>query len=195
MAEIPSNQMKSTFDLKRENLKRYVPAAVVGSNLFLVLVNIFVLSLLPSLASQIVTLRSEILAYQLQMQSAQKLAVDLASTQEEQETIRSRLPTKSRLLEVIEVFESLKDSVTLKNFAFEGELPQPDTQGFAYLPLTITLEGSLSQTMAALARVENAPFILTVEQAIIESPEGLSQNVRLSLLMRLYVSEPFAQVK
>lgn len=175
--------------------KRYLPAILAGVNIVLILVDILLLSLLPRLAFDIVTLRSEILAHQLKLQGTQKLAVDLESTRGEQEKIIRLLPTKQRLLEVIEVFESLKDMVTVKNFSFESEVPQPDAQGFAFLPLSLTLEGSLSQAMSALVRIQKAPFLFTVEQSVVESPEGLSQTVRLNLLMRVYVSEPFTQTQ
>lgn len=175
--------------------KRYLPAILAGVNIVLILVDILLLSLLPRLASDIVTLRSEILAHQLKLQGTQKLAVDLESTRGEQEKIIRLLPTKQRLLEVIEVFESIKDMVTVKNFSFESEVPQPDAQGFAFLPLSLTLEGSLSQVMSALVRIQKAPFLFTVEQSVVESPEGLSQTVRLNLLMRIYVSEPFTQTQ
>lgn len=189
----PAAAAPKRFDQQR--ISQHLPAVVVGVNLMLLLTNLLLLSLLPQTASQVITTRSEKLAQELQGQSAQKLAVDLTNTEAQRAQLSALLPNRSRLLEVIEAFDALSSEVTLKDFSFASENPMNDPEGFSYLPLAFGLEGSLSQVMTAVTRIQKSPFLLTVEQAILESPAGLSQAVRLNLIMRLYVSEPFDQAQ
>lgn len=176
---------------QKKNWKKYLPAAFIGANIVLVLANISFLALLPSQVKKIITARSEILAYQLQEQSAQKLAVDLQNTNQMHNQIFQSLPNKPRLLEVIKFLESLEEVTQVKSFSFEGDTPIEDNNMFTFLPLSLNLVGSLQQTMTALARLEKAPFLLTVDHTILEIPTEISQTVSLKVFMRLYVSKPF----
>ena len=177
---------------KQLNLKKFMPAVAIGINIVLGLVDIYVLSTLLQKAREAVTTRSEILVNELQMQSAQKLSVDLANARAEQEKISAVLPDSGRLLEVIEFMESLEEVTSVRSFSFASETPLVDAQGFGYLPFYIELEGSIGQTMAAMGRLMKAPYLLSVDQTVLESPQGLSQVIRLKVYMRLYVSQPFS---
>lgn len=176
-----------------EKLRRYLPAVVTGVNIVLLFTNVLILSLLPNQVEKSIIARSEILAHQLQLQNTQKLVVDLENTQKEQARIHQSLPTKERLLEVIELLESLKEVTQVKSFTFAGDVPRKDTAGLSFLPLTLTLEGSLQQTMAALVRLSRSPYLLTVEHTVMESPGGVSQTINVKVFMRLYVKEQFAE--
>jgi len=178
--------------IKKVDLKKFMPAISIGINIVMVLVDVYVLSTLLQKAREAVTTRSEILVYELQMQSAQKLSVDLANAREEQEKITAVLPDSGRLLEVIEFMESLGEVTSVRSFSFDSETPLVDAKGFAYLPFFIELEGSIGQTMAAMGRLNTAPYLMSVDQTVLESPQGLSQAVRLKVYMRLYVSQPFS---
>jgi len=178
--------------VKKVDLKKFMPAISIGINIVMVLVDVYVLSTLLQKAREAVTTRSEILVYELQMQSAQKLSVDLANAREEQEKITAVLPDSGRLLEVIEFMESLGEVTSVRSFSFDSETPLVDAKGFAYLPFFIELEGSIGQTMAAMGRLNTAPYLMSVDQTVLESPQGLSQAVRLKVYMRLYVSQPFS---
>ena len=178
--------------VKKVDLKKFMPAIFIGINIVMVLVDVYVLSTLLQKAREAVTTRSEILVYELQMQSAQKLSVDLANAREEQEKITAVLPDSGRLLEVIEFMESLGEITSVRSFSFDSETPLVDAKGFAYLPFFIELEGSIGQTMAAMGRLNTAPYLMSVDQTVLESPQGLSQAVRLKVYMRLYVSQPFS---
>ena len=177
---------------KQMDFKKFMPAVAIGINIVLGLVDIYVLSTLLQKAREAVTTRSEILVNELQMQSAQKLSVDLANARAEQEKISSVLPDSGRLLEVIEFMESLEEVTSVRSFSFASETPLVDAQGFGYLPFYIELEGSFGQTMAAMGRLDTAPYLMSVDQTVLESPQGLSQAVRLKVYMRLYVSQPFS---
>lgn len=159
----------------------------------MVLTNIFIMTLLPRQAEAIVLVRSEILAHGLQQQSAMKLAVDLENATKEQAQIYQSLPNKDGLLEVIKILESLKEVTQVRNFAFEGDAPIKDSNGFAFFPLAISLEGSLEQTMTALTRLQRTPYLFTVDQTTLEITEGETPIISVKVFMRLYVSEPFAQ--
>ena len=178
--------------IKKVDLKKFMPAISIGINIVMVLVDVYVLSTLLQKAREAVTTRSEILVYELQMQSAQKLSVDLANARAEQEKITAVLPDSGRLLEVIEFMESLGEVTAVRSFSFDSETPLVDAKGFAYLPFFIELEGSIGQTMAAMGRLNTAPYLMSVDQTVLESPQGLSQAVRLKVYMRLYVSQPFS---
>jgi hypothetical protein len=119
--------------------------------------------------------------------------VDLKNSTEAQALIYQTLPTKDRLLEVIKVLESLNEMVKVRNFMFDGDIPIKDSNDFAFLPLSLNLEGSLQQTMAALSRLQKTPFLFTIDQTALEIPDDPSQNIRVEVFMRLYVSEQFAQ--
>ena len=179
--------------VKKVDLKKFMPTVAIGINIVLVLLDIYVLSTLLQKAREAVTTRSEILVYELQMQSAQKLSVDLANAREEQEKITAVLPDSGRLLEVIEFMESLGEVASVRSFSFDSETPLVDAKGFGYLPFFIELEGSIGQTMAAMGRLDTAPYLMSVDQTVLESPQGLSQAVRLKVYMRLYVSQPFSE--
>lgn len=159
----------------------------------LLVTNLVILSLLPSRSKAIIQTRSEILAQQLQNQSANKIISDLNSTQEDKEILNSALPTKSSLLDIIELFESLNSITKVQNFAFESEVPRKDESGYNYLPVSLTLEGSLPQTLTALQRIQQTPYLFWVNQTIIESPNGLSQTIIIRASLRLYVREPFQE--
>jgi hypothetical protein len=174
------------------DLKKFMPAISIGINIVMVLVDVYVLSTLLQKAREAVTTRSENLVYELQMQSAQKLSVDLANARAEQEKITAVLPDSGRLLEVIEFMEGLGEVTTVRSFSFASETPLVDAKGFGYLPFFIELEGSIGQTMAAMGRLDTAPYLMSVDQTVLESPQGLSQAVRLKVYMRLYVSQPFS---
>lgn len=176
-----------------KNYRRLLPAAFIVSNVIVVVINLFVLSLLGKRADTAVRERSEILAHELKEQSAQKLAVDLNSTLGQQQAVLQYLPDKTKLLDVIQFLEGLREVVGVRDFSFESDTPLLDAQGFGFLPVILDLEGSLSQTMVALSRLQRAPFLVTVDHTVIESQGGLSQAVRLRVLLRIYVSEPFAQ--
>jgi len=178
--------------IKKVDLKKFMPAISIGINIVMVLVDVYVLSTLLQKAREAVTTRSENLVYELQMQSAQKLSVDLANAREEQEKITAVLPDSGRLLEVIEFMESLGEVTAVRSFSFDSETPLVDAKGFGYLPFFIELEGSIGQTMAAMGRLDTAPYLMSVDQTVLESPQGLSQAVRLKVYMRLYVSQPFS---
>ena len=178
--------------IKKVDLKKFMPAISIGINIVMVLVDVYVLSTLLQKAREAVTTRSEILVYELQMQSAQKLSVDLANAREEQEKITAVLPDSGRLLEVIEFMEGLGEVTTVRSFSFASETPLVDSKGFGYLPFFIELEGSIGQTMTAMGRLDTAPYLMSVDQTVLESPQGLSQAVRLKVYMRLYVSQPFS---
>ena len=178
--------------LKKVDLKKFMPAIFIGINIVMVLVDVYVLSTLLQKAREAVTTRSENLVYELQMQSAQKLSVDLANARAEQEKITAVLPDSGRLLEVIEFMEGLGEVTTVRSFSFASETPLVDSKGFGYLPFFIELEGSIGQTMAAMGRLDTAPYLMSVDQTVLESPQGLSQAVRLKVYMRLYVSQPFS---
>lgn len=175
------------------NLHKYLPAAILGLNIVMVLANILILSLLPRQTEEIVITRSEILAHQLQRQTAMKLAVDLQNTNQEQTKIYQSLPNKDRLLEVIKILESLKEVAQVRNFTFDSDTPIKDNDGFSFLPLSLTLEGSLSETMTALARLQKAPFLLSIDQTVLEISEAESQTVSVQVYMRVYVSKSFAE--
>ena len=178
--------------IKKVDLKKFMPAISIGINIVMVLVDVYVLSTLLQKAREAVTTRSEILVYELQMQSAQKLSVDLANARAEQEKIMAVLPDSGRLLEVIEFLEGLGVVTTVRRFSFASETPLVDSKGFGYLPFFIELEGSIGQTMTAMGRLDTAPYLMSVDQTVLESPQGLSQAVRLKVYMRLYVSQPFS---
>lgn len=177
----------------KSNLSKYLPAVLLGFNIVMVLTNILVLSLLPRQAEANIITRSEILVHKLQQQSALKLEVDLENSIEEGTIIFQALPNKSRLLEVIRMLESLSEIVNVKNFAFDSDTPIKDRNGFAFLPISLSLNGSLQQVMTALSKLEQAPFLFTINQTILESPEGISQTIGLRIYMRLYVNETFAE--
>lgn len=188
----PDQKPEKKPKVKRD-LSKFKPLAIIAVNVALVLVNIMILVFLPKTNDDIVILRSEILAQKLQLQNAQKLFVDINGTSDEQQKIYNSLPNKARLLEVIEFLETLGEVVANKSFNFEREIPIKDKDGFLYLPLSLTVQGSLSQTMTALQILEKAPYLLVVNQSLIESPEGVSGNISVQVGLKLYVSEPFVQ--
>ncbi len=174
-------------------IHKYKNIIIIAVNISLICANFLILSLIPKQAAAIVLTRSEILAQELQNQSAQKLITDLEATKEEQTRIEKSFPDSVTLLEVIKFIESLKEEVTIQNFSFLGEQPIQDKNGYPFLPLTIILEGSLSQTVSAIHKLQQSHYIFSVNQTLIESPEGISQPIRVSISLRLYVKQPFAK--
>lgn len=174
-------------------LSKHAILVVVAVNLALLLVNGLILSLIPNLVEAIIVERSEIIAQELQNQSAQKLLTDIQAGQADIAKIEKVLPNKTQLLEVIELFESLKDKVNVQSFNFERETPAQDADGFTFLPLSLVLEGNLPQTMSALHTLQKAPYIFTVNQTLIESPEGLSNAITVRVRLRIYVNKPFTE--
>ena len=139
--------------IKKVDLKKFMPAISIGINIVMVLVDVYVLSTLLQKAREAVTTRSENLVYELQMQSAQKLSVDLANAREEQEKITAVLPDSGRLLEVIEFMEGLGEVTTVRSFSFASETPLVDAKGFAYLPFFSTLSISFLSSISLSCRL------------------------------------------
>jgi len=178
---------------KRGGYRSYMTPAILFLNGLFIAVDVILLILLPQRTKAIVVLRSEILAQKLQEQSAQKLIADLQATKTQAEKIQKALPDQSRLLEVIQFLEGLKDISQVRSFNFVSDTPIKDAGGFNFLPLALAFEGSLPQAMAALTRLENAPYLFTVDSARLESPSGISEGTSIQVNLRLYVNESFVK--
>lgn len=177
----------------RQIWHKYHLYIISSANLVILMLNILFLSLLAKEAEKAVLIRSELMAHQLQQQSSQKLQIDLKNTADKQSKIYAMLPTQSRILDVIQVFEDLKNLQINVNFSFQESTPLADADGFPYIPVSLNLEGSLPQAMAAVSKLKASPLLFYPTHTVIESSEGLSQNIRVNLFLRLYVSQPFAE--
>lgn len=173
---------------KKSNYKRYL---VIGLNVALLLANFLILSLIPGQVEMMIVARSEILAQEIQNQSAQKILSDVKAAEQDKKIIESTLPDKSRLLEIIEFIESLNNYTRVQSFKFESEEPAKDEKGLIYLPVTLILEGYLPESMAAMNKLQQSPYMFKPIQTLIESPEGLAGRVVIRTTLRLYVREPF----
>jgi hypothetical protein len=183
------NQKKAVKTTPRKRLF----LVVIALNIALVLINLLILYFIPKKTAEIVVLRSEILAQKLQSQSAQKIIADLKAAEEEKQRLNRSLPNKSMLVDVIELIEGLTQLVEVQSFTFEGEVPIEDSQGFLFLPLTIIIQGTMPDTMQALYRLEKSPYLFSVNHTLIESPEGISQLIKVRTLLRIYVRRPFTE--
>lgn len=181
------NKVKS----KKVSIGQHATNITIAVNVTLLILNIIILSFIPQQSMAIGIAKSEIQALELQNQSAQKLLADLQASQEEKARIEDSLPTKSSLLEIIELIESLNSEVKVQNFQFMNEEPIQDTEGFIFLPIALVLEGTLNQTMNALHKLQTSKYLFSVDQTLIESPNGITQTVKLSVTLKLYVKQPF----
>ena len=191
--EKKNSQPEKKPSTKAVDYHRYLVSALIALNVALLLGDLLILFMLPRQTKKVIKLRSEILAQQLQTQSAQKLVTDISATKSQQEKIEKALPNEERLLEVIQFLESLKATSQLKSFSFMSDKPLKDTSGLGFLPLTLAFEGSLPDTMVALTRLEKSPYLFTVDSTRIESPGGISEGTTIQVTLRIYVSEPFAK--
>ncbi len=185
----PPTKNKAT----KVNYRKYLTPLILVINGMLILADVVMLTLLPRQTKEIVVARSEIVAHQLQAQSTQKLVADLTATQKEQERIEKALPDEDRLLEVIQVLESIKGVSPLKSFSFSSDKPVKDKSGLGFLPLALAFEGSLPDTMVVFAQLEKLPYLFVVDSARTESPNGISGATSTQVSLRLYVNEPFTK--
>ncbi len=184
----PEQKKPRKFDIKKHST-----AILIVVNITLLAANITLLWFLPQQRQEAIKTRSEIFANNLQMQSAQKLVTDLSASKEEIDKVEKILPTKSQLLSIIQEIETLKEQATIQHFSFEGEIPQKDKNGNFFLPITLVLEGTVSEISAALSQLQRKPHLYTITQSRVEIPSGLSEKVVIFLNVRLYVKEAFNQ--
>ncbi len=190
MTETKKLETKDTKPLS-STIRKYRMLIIIGVIISLFLINVVFLTFLPNKSNAVVQSRSEMLALQLQNQSANKVISDLKATDQEKRILDLALPTKSSLLSIIELFESLGTTAKVQSFTFESEEPRQDEKGYAFLPVTLVLEGSLQQTTAALDRLEQTPYVFTIRQTLIESPDDLGGKITIRLSLRIYVRQPF----
>lgn len=187
---MPTNNLNLKPPLKKypkTKPKDFRGILIIGLNFFLLFLNILILSFLPKQADTNIVKRSEILAQELQVQSAQKIISDLKATEADKQIIYASLPEKNSPLEVIKYIESLDNYVSIQSYRFESEEPVKDANGFLYLPISLVLEGDLSQAITALQQLEQAPYLFRVTQTLIESPHGLSGTIIVRLNLQLYI--------
>src|SRR4030042_3433758 len=89
-------QVKKSHPL--DSLKKQGMTIVAIMDIFLLLINILLLYLLPNKVKEVIQTRSEVLAQELQTQSAHKIISDINAYKEREEIIYSSLPTKSMVL-------------------------------------------------------------------------------------------------
>lgn len=193
MPETKTNNKPNKNNTKKFSLRDNIFFVVIVLNIALVTLNLLILYFLPKQTEKIIVTRSEILAQKLQSQSAQKIITDVKAAEKDKQKLNQSLPNKAMLLKVIELIESMMEIVEVESFTFEREEPVEDSQGFFFIPMSVIMRGSLTDTMSALSRLQGSPYLFSVDHTLVESPEGLSQSIKIRTSLRIYVRQPFTE--
>ncbi len=191
MQEKNTQKKPTTKKQATSKIKKHAVPILIALNIVLLIINIATLAFLPIQTNGSIKARSEILANQLQNQSAQKLITDLKAIKPQTDKISKTLPNKSQLLDIIKEIETLNGQATVQHFSFESEQPKQDKDKNLFLPITLVLEGTVPQIAQTLKALQNKPHLYTITQSRLESPGGLSQPVTIFTNLRLYVREEF----
>ena len=94
---------------------------------------------------------------------------------------------------MIQYLEGLKEVSNLKAFTFGSDAPIKDTSGLAFLPLTVTIQGTPAEIATVLDELRRSTYLFTVDTLIVESPKTITEGAVSQVGMRLYVNQAFTK--
>lgn len=166
----------------------------LGIVILLVIINILFMSLISNEAKTVSLLKKEL----TELQEQEKIittASDLYDTyKEEIEVISTVFPSEETITEFIQTIEEKLRGIT-SEYTFRFSSPNPlREQDKLYLPLTMTLKTNMAGLTRLLKEIETMQYMTHVTSIISKSPDGFSGVSEITIVMNVYVQNPFTNI-
>ncbi|MEK7165700.1 MAG: hypothetical protein AAB874_02750 [Patescibacteria group bacterium] len=181
-------QLKPNLKPTRTN----IITILITFNVALVIIDILFMTFIVNESKTVALLKNQLTDVTKQQQiiaSAQNISETYT---EEIGAISNVFPNEETITGFIKIFEDELRAVS-SEYTFRFNAANPLVEGDKlFLPLTVTLKSDLSQLTVFLQKIEQLPFLLHIVTINTRTSEGFSQTSEVTLVMKLYVQNPFS---
>lgn len=178
----------------KNKLKTSKLTILVSLVILLVVINVLFIALVSSEAKTVELLKKELTDLYGQEKIIATASELSQSYKEEIEVISAVFPTEQTITTFIQTIEENLKGVT-NEYTFRFSSPSPvREQDKLYLPLTITVKTDMAGLTRLLEEFENLPYMTHITSVTTRSPDGFSGGSEVTLLMKVYVQNPFTNI-
>lgn len=180
------------MDKKKTSALSNTVTIFIGGLVTLLLLNILFLLLISNERKTVMLLKTQLA--QLEQDSAILASSEEVSQTytEEAELLSKVFPNEETILQFLQSLESItresSDEYSVKFTSF-NPLAEQDK---LYLVLSVFMRSDRVRFLNYLSLVEQLPYMTQVTNMVTQTPDGLDGKIEVSLIMKVYVQNPFA---